>query len=438
MNQTVLRFEDRSSIAPAKRTDETISIIGLGYVGLPLATALAEKYASVIGYDISEARVEALQKGLDHNDEVPSERLITSGLRSTSVSGDLRGQTVFVVTVPTPLTEFRQPDLEPLEAACATVARHIRPGGLVIFESTVYPGVTEEVCVPLLEEFSGLQHLRDFNVAYSPERMNPGDHMNTVETTAKLISADTNAACDRVRQIYSTIVGSELYHCPSIRVAEAAKALENTQRDVNIALMNEMSSIFDKLGISTRDVLDAAATKWNFLPFQPGLVGGHCIGVDPHYLSAAAERAGARPSLIRMARDINDGVAARIADRVLRYIATLGRPPNIALLGITFKENVPDIRNSQALTLLETLQDTGLRPLAVDPIAEHACLGCGVAVTDPSDLKDIDVLILAVPHTQLLKVAPWTTCLSKSALVIDVKSAIPKNSLPAGTLRWTL
>lgn len=292
MVHQVLDLSDFEKPAAQKRRDEIVAVVGLGYVGLPLAVALARKFQSVIGFDSSAERVVALTDGHDDNDEVTSLDLSNTSLEVSHLSGALSTATTYIVAVPTPINEFKQPDLSRLDAACATIGRYLTPGDLVIFESTVYPGVTEGHCVPLLEELSGLEHLRDFNVAYSPERINPGDKTNRLETIAKLISADTDIALERVRSIYADIISADLFACTSIKVAEAAKALENTQRDVNIALMNEMSALFEKIGIQTGDVLKAAQTKWNFLPFTPGLVGGHCISVDPHYLRALSERGG--------------------------------------------------------------------------------------------------------------------------------------------------
>ena len=341
------------------------AVIGLGYVGLPVAMALAKQFAPVIGFDISSRRIDELRNAYDATGEVAEAELRASSLILSSDPDALDRASFFVVTVPTPINSARHPDLSPLESACALIGPRLRRGSVVVFESTVYPGLTRNICGPLLAKSSGLQQGVDFKLGYSPERINPGDREHRLETIMKIVSGEDNDTLERVAAVYGRIVSAGIHRAPSIEVAEAAKVIENTQRDLNIALMNELAIIFDRLEIPTRDVLDAAGTKWNFLPFTPGLVGGHCIGVDPYYLTARAEAVGYYPEVILAGRRINDGMGGYIARRLVKLLIAAERPvkgAKVGILGITFKENVPDLRNSRVPDIIMELREFGIEP----------------------------------------------------------------------------
>lgn len=427
--------------APVK---EAIAIIGLGYVGLPVAVALAEKFGDVIGFDISARRVEALRAGHDWTGEISDARLAASGLTITDDPAMLAGRTFLIVTVPTPIDDQRRPDLGPICASCELIGPHLQRGGLVVFESTVYPGVTEDICAPLLEAASGLRHGVDFSLGYSPERINPGDKVRRLETITKIVSADSAEALTRVKAVYGAIVEAGLHAAPSIKVAEAAKVIENTQRDINIALMNEIALIFDKLGIRTSDVLAAAQTKWNFLPFTPGLVGGHCIGVDPYYLTAAAEKLGYHPEVILAGRRINDGMGASLARKMVQLLAQAGRPiwqARVGILGLTFKENVPDLRNSKVPDIIAELREFGIAPLLHDPFAnpQEAKSEYGLELASAEELRDLDGLILAVGHDAFADLPlSLPTMLRGGGVFVDVKSLLKPDDMPAGVHYWSL
>lgn len=441
------------------RTDERIAVLGLGYVGLPVAVAFARTFAEVIGYDLSKQRVHELRNRHDRSGEVSARDLGASGLRVSNDPALLSGSTIFVATVPTPVTPSRRPDLSHVRAACETVGPHLRPGAVFVLESTVYPGVTEDVCGPALEAASGLKAGRDFALGYSPERINPGDRVHRLETTTKVVAASDAATLERLRSVYGTIVPAGIHLAPSIRVAEAAKVIENVQRDVNIALMNEYALIFDRLGISTRDVLEAAGTKWNFLHFQPGLVGGHCIGIDPFYLTEAAEAAGHHPEVILAGRRINDSMGRFVAQKLMRLLAAAPpRPPcaeklgcangaannghtRVAVLGVSFKENVPDTRNSRVPDIVDELRGFGLDPLVHDPVcdAEVVRRETGLALADARALTGLDAVILAVPHSDYLSdPCRLYAMLRPGGLVIDVRSALDRAGLPPGIGYWSL
>ena len=329
---------------------ETIGVVGLGYVGLPVAVAFGKRFEGTLGFDISEDRVRALSQGHDWTDEVTPQVLADTPITFTSNPDDLSVCTFIIVAVPTPIDGDRRPDLSPLLAATRTVGSVLKPGAVVVFESTVYPGVTEEVCGPALEDASGLKSGQDFTLGYSPERINPGDREHTFDKIVKVVAGQDDATLERIARTYEAVVSAGVHRAPSIKVAEAAKVIENTQRDLNIALMNELALIFDRLDISTHDVLDAAATKWNFLRFTPGLVGGHCIGVDPYYLTAKAEAVGYHPEVILAGRRINDSMGAFVARRAIKELRAAGVEINncrVGIFGLTFKENVPDLRNSR-------------------------------------------------------------------------------------------
>ncbi|WP_119166593.1 nucleotide sugar dehydrogenase [Algihabitans albus] len=425
--------------------NEKIAVIGLGYVGLPVALAFAGRMPGTVGFDIDPQRIADLRAGRDATGEVDAQNLRDTALQVSDRPEDLAGVTFFVVTVPTPVTDNKQPDLRPLESACRTIAPYLTPGCIVVFESTVYPGVTEEVCGPLLAEVSGLTLGRDFTLGYSPERINPGDRVHTFEAIVKVVSGQDEATLERVAKAYETVVAAGVYRAASIKVAEAAKVIENTQRDINIALMNELSIIFDRLGIRAADVLAAARTKWNFLPFSPGLVGGHCIGVDPYYLTAKAQAVGYNPEVILSGRRINDQMGRFIAERTIKQIAAAGmeiRGARVGVLGLTFKEDVPDLRNSRVPDIIEELTAYGAIPLAHDPLAdpEQARHEYGCDLVGFEALNDLSGIVVAVAHRQF-KSAPQADLLAglrPGGAVVDVKSMLDPAALPAGAHYWSL
>ncbi|MEA9787019.1 nucleotide sugar dehydrogenase [Xanthomonas campestris pv. raphani] len=415
-----------------------IAVIGLGYVGLPLAVAFGER-RDTLGFDIDAQRVAQLQQGHDATLELDDAELAAARqLRYTADAAELAGCTIFIVTVPTPIDSFEQPDLEPLRSATVLIAAALKPGDLVIYESTVYPGTTEEVCVPLLEEASGLRFNADFFCGYSPERVNPGDRQRRLRDIRKITSGSTTDAADAVDALYASIITAGTWRAESIRVAEAAKVVENIQRDVNIALVNELALIFDKLGIDTLDVLEAAGTKWNFLPFRPGLVGGHCIGVDPYYLLHKSESVGYHPDLIHTARQVNNRVGRHVAERVCSLLAAQGIAPpqaRVLVLGATFKENCPDLRNSRALELVQLLQAAGAQVDTCDPWAdpEDALRHGGVQLCEMPEEGAYDAVVLAVAHAQYRDYdAQRIAALGKpGAVFYDVKSVWPRASVNA-------
>ena len=421
-----------------------IAVLGLGYVGLPVAVAFAEHFPGTIGFDIDTRRVAALAGGADWTGEVGGARLKASGLIITSELARLKSCDTFIVCVPTPIHKDRRPNLELLRSASESVGQIMRRGALVIYESTVYPGVTEEYCGPILARVSGLKQGRDFKLGYSPERINPGDKEHTFERILKVTAGEDEKTAETVARLYGTVVTAGIHRTSSIKVAEAAKALENTQRDLNIALMNEMAIICDAMKIRTRDVLDAAATKWNFLKFTPGLVGGHCIGVDPYYLTSKAQELGYNPQVILAGRRINDSMGNIIARRVVRFLASGSRPihrAKVGVLGLTFKENVPDIRNSRVPDIITELKSFGINPLAHDPLAQAGELvhEYGLAMDPLSRFKALDALILAVPHREYLeKPAKLTAMLGDGGIFVDIKSAIDPKTVPGNLRYWSL
>jgi len=421
-----------------------IAVVGLGYVGLPVAVAFARSGVLVIGFDINSDRVGELQRGRDATGEVDVRELKQLTLTFTSDPLQLKVADFFIVTVPTPLDDARRPDLTALLRASATVAHALKPGDIVVYESTVYPGATEEDCIPVLERESGLRAGIDFNVGYSPERINPGDQTHRFETIRKVVSAQNERTLDTVAEAYGSVVLAGVHRAPSIKVAEAAKVIENTQRDLNIALMNELSSICHLLGIDTMDVLTAAQTKWNFLPFTPGLVGGHCIGVDPYYLTHRAERAGYHPEVILAGRRTNDGVGQRVARecarRILQNEAALKL---VTVLGLTFKENVPDIRNSKVIDIVRELESFGVVVQLHDPLAsaDHAAREYGIKLIPYDQLHPAEIVILAVPHESYLKGGwPVIASLLKNGRgsVMDIKSRLDRMKIPESVELWRL
>ncbi|WP_282297651.1 nucleotide sugar dehydrogenase [Stenotrophomonas sp. PS02289] len=409
-----------------------IGVIGLGYVGLPLTVAFGQ-HLPTLGYDIDAARVLELQQGRDHTLEVePHELAAAVHARYSADPAALADCTVYIVTVPTPIDAHEQPDLGPLRSASALIASVLKPGDLVIYESTVYPGTTEEVCVPLLEAGSGLRFNHDFHCGYSPERVNPGDRQRRLADIRKITSGSTPEVAAVVDALYARIITAGTWPAPSMRVAEAAKVIENIQRDVNIALVNELALIFDRLGIDTQDVLDAAGSKWNFLPFRPGLVGGHCIGVDPYYLLHKSESVGYHPDLIHTARQVNNRVGAHVAERVLSLLDARGTPRSqarVLVLGVTFKENCPDLRNSRALELAQALQAAGPQVQVQDPWVGPAALAdSGVHLVEAPEPHAFDAVVLAVAHDHFRHMDPAAirALLRPDGVVYDVKSVWPR------------
>ena len=424
--------------------NEKIAVIGLGYVGLPLAVALAKKF-DVVGFDISSERVESLRSGTDWTNEISPEELRSAGLTFTSDRSELAGRTLFIVTVPTPIDDANRPDFEAMLAACEIVGPLLTPGSAVVFESTVYPGVTEEICAPALERASGLRCGEDFRIGYSPERINPGDKERPLHKITKVVAGQDSETLERLAAVYGAIIEAGIHRASSIKVAEAAKVIENTQRDVNIALMNEISKICDLVGIRTSEVLEAAGTKWNFLKFYPGLVGGHCIGVDPYYLTAKAEQLGYHPQVILSGRRINDGMGAYVAQRVVKMLAKRDQPigkARVGILGFTFKENVPDIRNSKVVDIYKELRAFGIEPIVHDPVADSDSVRrtYGVELRDLGDFQDLSALIVAVAHDQFTALDPERLgeTLARDGILVDVRSTIDPVSLRPDICYWSL
>ena len=426
----------------------TVAVIGLGYVGLPLAIAFGSKFRT-IGYDLSEAKIADYRRNIDRTGEVDSAHFLAAEKLEFHTNPEVLSQANFiVVAVPTPVDQAHVPDFRPLVGASETVGKHMRKGAIVVYESTVFPGATEEVCVPILERESGLKHRVDFNVGYSPERINPGDKEHTLTRIVKVVSGDDAVTLDRVAETYDAIIEAGVYRAPSIKIAEAAKVIENTQRDLNIALMNELSIIFNRLGIDTPEVLKAASTKWNFLPFKPGLVGGHCIGVDPYYLTYKAEQIGYHPQVILAGRRINDSMAAHVATQIIKRCgASDGASKNqrlrIQVLGIAFKENCADVRNSKIVDLIRELREFGAEVMTHDPLADAAEVEheYGLKLTVQTQADPLDVVVLAVPHKVYLSkgIKELFSGLRPDGLIVDIKSVLDPNEVTrAGYRLWRL
>ncbi len=424
-------------------------MLGLGYVGLPVALGFSRSFPGTVGYDVDEAKVRELAAGHDRNREVSVEELRSSSLVVTSDPAALVGATFFVVAVPTPVDENRVPDLRPVKSAAAAVGRAIAKSSVeapvVVFESTVYPGLTREVCGPILAETSGRTQGQGFKLGYSPERINPGDKEHTLEKIVKVVAGEDPETLERVASAYGAIVKAGVHRAASLEVAEAAKVIENTQRDINIALMNELALIFDRMGIRTKDVLDAAGTKWNFLPFRPGLVGGHCIGVDPYYLTTKAQQLGYQPEVILAGRRINDNVSLFVAQKLVKMLAQGGRPvkgARVGVLGLTFKEDCSDLRNSKVPGILRELESFGVQVLVHDPIADghEARAEYGVELCSLHQLSDLDGLVLAVCHREYLAEGPGPleAMLAPGGVFVDVKSAFGPERFSAGRPYWSL
>jgi UDP-N-acetyl-D-galactosamine dehydrogenase len=429
--------------------ESVVAVIGLGYVGLPLAVEFGKKFRT-IGFDLSQAKIDAYRRHIDPTGEVVAEDLMAAvregGLEPTTDPRRLASADFLIIAVPTPVDAAHIPDFGPLISASTTAGQHMKKGATVIYESTVYPGATEEICVPVLEKCSGLKWKRDFHVGYSPERINPGDKEHKLTKILKVVSGDTLDTLENVAALYGGIVTAGIHKASSIKVAEAAKVIENTQRDLNIALMNELAIIFDRIGIETTDVLHAAGTKWNFLKFKPGLVGGHCIGVDPYYLTHKAEMLGYHPEVILAGRRINDGMGKFIAEKTVKLMIQQGvsiKGAKVNVLGLTFKEDCPDLRNSKVIDIIRELESYGMEAVVHDPLASHeeALEEYGITLKAWDKLPVADALILAVAHRHY-RVMPVSELLAKArgdGCVIDVKATLDRGAIAqAGRRLWQL
>ncbi|MGJ0491233.1 nucleotide sugar dehydrogenase [Methylobacter sp.] len=422
-----------------------ISVVGLGYVGLPVAVEFA-KNQQVIGFDINSIRIEELKQGIERTNEVDAEDLKKANILYTCNAEDLKKADFHIIAVPTPVNKAKQPDLRPVIKASRTVGKQLKKGDIVVYESTVYPGATEEDCIPVLEQESGLIWGIDFNVGYSPERINPGDRVHTFKTITKVVSGDTPETLDTVAGVYESVVTAGVHRAATIKVAEAAKVIENTQRDLNISLMNELALIFNKMNIDTRDVLAAASTKWNFLPFDPGLVGGHCIGVDPYYLTYKSATLGYTPQVILSGRSINDSMGTFIAAQTVKELIKAEkcvRGSVVTILGFTFKENVPDIRNTRVIDIYKELQTYGINVQVFDPMSDpnEIMEEYGVKLSAEDELKPAHAVLLAVPHDYFLA-KDWSYLVSllndETGIVIDIKAKLEREDVPKGVKLWRL
>jgi UDP-N-acetyl-D-galactosamine dehydrogenase len=423
-------------------SENRIAIIGLGYVGLPLAVAFAEKY-KVFGFDINQSRIDELNIGHDHTLEIEDDLLKSvlssedsvHGLYNTNILDKIKDCNIYIVTVPTPIDDDQNPDLTPLIRASETVGSVLKKGDIVIYESTVYPGATEEDCVPVLEKKSGLKFNEDFFCGYSPERINPGDKEHTVKKILKVTSGSTPEIAEKVDQLYKSVITAGTYQAASIKVAEAAKVIENSQRDINIAFVNELAMIFNKMGIDTLDVLEAAGSKWNFLPFRPGLVGGHCIGVDPYYLAQKAKKAGYYPQILLAGRRLNNSIGPYVGSQLVKLMMKKGTVINkskVLVLGITFKENCPDIRNSRVIDIIKELKEFDVSVDVYDPwaVADEVKHEYGVGLIDTPDLRAYDGIVLAVAHNEFKTMMTFDN-INEDTVIYDVKSFLPKEIITA-------
>ncbi|WP_312548483.1 nucleotide sugar dehydrogenase [Massilia sp.] len=428
------------------KADQVVAVVGLGYVGLPLAVEFGKKVRT-IGFDLSATKIENYKKFIDPTGEVSTEQLQAARQLEVTTDPTMLAQADYVVVaVPTPVDIAHNPDFTPLAGASTTVGKHMKKGAIVVFESTVYPGATEEVCIPLLEQHSGMKWKQDFHVGFSPERINPGDKEHTLTTILKVVSGDDDETLESIAQLYESVITAGVHRASSIKVAEAAKVIENTQRDLNIALMNELAIIFDKIGIDTLEVLKAAGTKWNFLPFRPGLVGGHCIGVDPYYLTHKAEMVGYHPQVILAGRRINDGMAKFVAEKTVKSMISSGfqvKGAKVNVIGLTFKENCPDLRNSKVADIVHELESYGVDVHVYDPLAEadEAEHEYGIKLESWDSLPKADALIAAVPHKEVLALSltDFQSKLNDGGCFIDVKSQFDPEALKeAGYCVWRL
>lgn len=428
---------------------EKLALVGLGYVGMPIAIAFAKKI-DVIGYDLNAKKIELYKKGVDPTNEVGDEVIRNTTLHFTADENELEQAKFFIVAVPTPVNDDHTPDLTPVEGASRILGRHIKKGSVVVFESTVYPGVTEEICAPIIEKESGLKCGVDFKIGYSPERINPGDKVHRLETITKIVSGMDEETLDVVAKVYELVVDAGVYRAGSIKIAEAAKVIENSQRDINIAFMNELSIIFNKMGIDTQAVLNAAGTKWNFLKFYPGLVGGHCIGVDPYYLTYKAEQMGYHSQIILSGRRINDDMGKYVAENVVKNLIKADRPikgAKVAILGFTFKENCPDTRNTKIIDIVKELNEYGVNCVVSDPVADVAEAEklYGMKFTEMSEIKDMDAVVIAVAHEAFkeLSLKDIDALLKKgknsNKVVVDIKGLLDrKETEKEGYKYWRL
>ena len=429
--------------------EEKISLVGLGYVGMPIAVAFAKK-VDVIGYDLNAKKIELYKSGIDPTLEVGDEAIKNTTVEFTSDEAKLREAKFHIVAVPTPVNDDHTPDLTPVEGASRILGRNLTKGSIVVFESTVYPGVTEDVCVPILEKESGLKCGVDFKIGYSPERINPGDKVHRLETIVKIVSGMDAETLDVVAKVYELVVEAGVHRAESIKVAEAAKVIENSQRDINIAFMNELSIIFNKMGIDTKAVLEAAGTKWNFLKFFPGLVGGHCIGVDPYYLTYKAEQIGYHSQVILAGRRINDDMGKYVAENVVKKLIAAGKnvkDARVAILGFTFKENCPDTRNTRVIDIMNELDEYGITPVVADPVAdaEEGKQHYGIEFVDINTVKDMDAVIIAVGHTEFMSFsmsdidAMFANSDNSGKVLVDVKGVLDRKTYTeAGYQYWRL
>jgi len=429
--------------------DEKISVVGLGYVGMPIAVAFAKK-ADVIGYDISSEKIDLYTRGIDPTGEVGDDAIKKSTVEFTSDEKKLGNAKFHIVAVPTPINNDNTPNLYPVECATEIVGRNLVKGSIVVFESTVYPGVTEEVCIPILEKESGLTVGKDFKVGYSPERINPGDHVHRLETIVKVVSGIDEESLNIISDVYKLVVEAGVHRADSIKVAEAAKVIENSQRDINIAFMNELSIIFNKMNIDTNSVLRAANTKWNFLNFSPGLVGGHCIGVDPYYLTYKAEQLGYHSQIILSGRRINDNMGKYVVENLIKNVIKANLPVKdiqVAILGFTFKENCPDTRNTRVIDIVNELEEYGVHPIVVDPQAdaEEAKKEYGIDIVDIEDVRDADVVVIAVAHEEFKTITHdglsklYKNGRNDAKILIDIKGILSRKEYEmAGYKYWRL
>jgi UDP-N-acetyl-D-glucosamine/UDP-N-acetyl-D-galactosamine dehydrogenase len=422
-----------------------ISVVGLGYVGLPVAVEFGKDHR-VIGFDINQTRIQELKQGVERTNEVTPKELSETDVLFTCDASDLKKADFHIIAVPTPVNDAKQPDLTPVIKASITVGKQLKKGDIVVYESTVYPGATEEDCIPVLERESGLIWKTDFNVGYSPERINPGDKLHTFKTITKVVSGDTPETLAIVAAVYESVVTAGVHRAATIKVAEAAKVIENTQRDLNISLMNELALIFNKMNIDTRDVLAAAGSKWNFLAFDPGLVGGHCIGVDPYYLTYKAATLGYSPQVILSGRSINDSMGSFIAAQTIKGLIKTGKSVKdciVTILGFTFKENVPDIRNTRVIDIVRELQEYDINVQVFDPMADNHEIKeeYNIELVTEDQLKPAQAVLLAVPH-QYFMAKDWTYITglleNKVGVVIDVKAKLDRNQAPEGISLWRL
>ena len=432
-----------------KNKEEKISLVGLGYVGMPIAVAFAKK-TEVIGFDISTEKVELYKKGVDPTKEVGDDVIKETTVEFTADENKLKEAKFHIVAVPTPVNADHTPDLKPVESASRTVGRNLTKGSIVVFESTVYPGVTEEICIPILEKESGMKCGEDFKVGYSPERINPGDKVHRLETIVKVVSGMDEESLDIIAKVYELVVDAGVHRAESIKVAEAAKVIENSQRDINIAFMNELSIIFNKMGIDTKAVLKAAGTKWNFLNFSPGLVGGHCIGVDPYYLTYKAEQLGYHSQIILSGRRINDDMGKYIVENLIKNLIKADMPvkdAKVAILGFTFKENCPDTRNTRVIDIVNELKEYGLTPMIADPEAdaEEAKHEYGIVFDSVEDIKGMDAIVVAVGHNQFLNLTQedfnkmFKDGSNESKVLLDIKGILDRKEYEeAGYKYWRL